>query len=84
MYNDGLSTPYTCIKDGSLCAPTTDAECLKQEDAEAVLKLEAGFRLDVAEEKHTAPFYVQLVTAIEEHVAEICSNLAINDVDALD
>ena len=46
--------------------------------------MQAGFILDYAEEKHTAPFYVQLVTAIEEHVADICSNLAINYVDTLD
>ena len=72
-----------CIKDGFLCVPITDAEYLKQKDAEAILKLQAGFRLEYAE-KHTAPFYVQLVTAIEGHVAEICSNLAISDVDTSD
>ena len=47
-------------------------------------KLQAEFRFDYAEEKHTAPFYVQLVTAIEGHVAEFCSNLAINYVDTVD
>ena len=32
---------------------------IKQKDAETILELQAGFRLDVAEEKRTAPFYVQ-------------------------
>ena len=76
--------PYVCINDGYLCVLSTDAECLRQEYAQAILKLQAWFRLDYAEEKHTAPFYVQLVTAIEGHVAEICSNVAINYVDTSD
>ena len=42
------------------------------------------FRLDYAEDKHTARFCVQLVTAIDGHVADICSDLAINYVDTLD
>ena len=75
--------PYV-FKDVPLCVLATDAECLKQKYAEAILKLQAGFRLDYAGKKHTAPFYVQLVTDIEEHVAEICSNLAMNYVDTLD
>ena len=82
--NSRWSKYAVCMKDGSLCVLTTDAECLKQKDAEAILKLQAGFGLDYAEGKHTALFYVQLATAIEEHVAEICSNFTINYVDTLD
>ena len=33
-----------CIKDLSTCVLTTDVTCLKDIDAEAVLKLQAGFR----------------------------------------
>ena len=81
--NSTWSKYAVCTEDGSLCVLKTDAEYLKQKDAQAIFKLQAGFELDYAE-KHTAHFFVQLVTVNEEHVAEICGNLAINYVDTLD
>ena len=48
---------------------------IKQKDyADSILKLQAGFRLDYAEEKHSPQphlFHVQLDTVIEEHVRDL-------------
>ena len=41
-----------CIKDGSTCVLTTDVTCLKDINAEAVLKLQAGFRPYYAKDIH--------------------------------
>ena len=43
-----------CIKDGSTCVLTTDVTCLKDINAEGVLKLQAGFR----------PYYARNIYAL--------------------
>ena len=76
-----------CIKDGSTCVLTTDVTCLKDINAEAVLKLQAGFfrpyyaRDIYANEKS---FLECLLEAIDSHVSDLCSELGIMRVDLKD
>ena len=75
--NPSLSEYVVRIKDGS-------DWCLNNKDAEAVLKLQAGFRSDYAMDMERKPFYMQLVYVIETHMHTICTDLAIKFVDLLE
>ena len=76
-----------CIKDGSTCVLTTDVTCLKDiNNAEAVLKLQAGFRPYYARDIYAneKSFLEFLFEAIDLHVSDICSELGIMRVDLKD
>ena len=75
-----------CIKDGSTCVLTTDVACLKDINAEAVLKLQAGFRPYYAKDIYAneKSFLECLLEAIDLHVSGICSELGIMRVDLKD
>ena len=65
---------------------TTDVTCLKDINAEAVLKLQAGFRPDNAKDIYAneKSFLECLMEAIDLHVSDICSELGIMRVDLKD
>ena len=65
---------------------TTDISCLKDIDAEAVLKLQAGFRPYFARnlDENDKTFLACLLDAVENHVSDICSELGIHSVDLID
>ena len=58
---------------------TTDVTCLKDINAEAVLKLQAGFRPYYARDIHAndKSFLECLLEAIDLHVSDICLELGI-------
>ena len=72
-----------CIKDGSTCVLTTDVICLKDINAETVLKLQAGFRPYNARDIYAneKSFPECLLEAIDLHVSDICSEFGIMRVD---
>ena len=65
---------------------TTDVTCLKDINADAVLKLQAGFRpyyaMDIYANEES--FLECLLEAIDLHVSDICSELGIMRVDFKD
>ena len=65
---------------------TTDISCLKDIDAEAVLKLQAGFRPYFARnlDENDKTFLECLLDAIESHASDTCSELGIHSVDLID
>ena len=70
---------------------TTDVTCLKDINAEAVPKLQAGFRQYYAKDIPGTKVYANeksflecLLEAIDLHVSEICSELGIMRVDLKD
>lgn len=63
-----FSSKYAvCIKDGSACVLTTDVKRLKDINAEAVLKLQAGFRPNYTRDMYTndKSFLEYLLDAID-------------------
>ena len=72
-----------CIQDGSTWVLTTDVTCLKDINAEAVLRLQAGFRLYYARDIYAneKSFLECLLEAIDLHESDVCSELEIIRVD---
>ena len=69
--NPSMSEYVVRTKDGSDCVLTTNGGCLNNKDAEAVLKLQAGFRSDYAMDMERKPFYIQLVNTIETYAHDL-------------
>lgn len=65
------------VKDGSKCVVTTDADCLRNKHAAAILRLQAGFRQHYMITMQDIPFVAQVEKAIQIYVHELCSELGI-------
>ena len=80
------STYTVCIKDGSTWVLITDVTCLKDINAEAVLKLQAGFRPYYARDIYAneKSFLECLLEAIDSRVSDIYSELGIMRIDLKD
>ena len=60
---------------------TTDVSCLRDKDAEAILKLQAGFRPDYAPEIEHISILEYLLETTDTFVSSICVELGVNYVD---
>ncbi|CAB1115197.1 unnamed protein product [Ectocarpus sp. CCAP 1310/34] len=69
---------YTVVaKDGSKCLITTNAACLQDDNAAAVLNLQAGFRAEYAEALNDLSFFESLIDAIESCIGDLCHELKV-------
>lgn len=82
LCNDEWWQKYAVLmKDGTRCMVTTDASCLRDNNAAAVLELQAGFRSGYAENLMDLPFFESLQMVFTEYINLLCYQMDISRDD---
>lgn len=73
------------LKDKTFCVVTTDTSCLRSKNAEEVLKLQAGFRFEYAQqtvnkdgEEMDTTFLDDIEYALKEYVVALCNEFGVH------